>query len=138
MSTPDTTAAAAAGNSDAPTAVVKAIGPSEVTAILVVVAGLLDSYFGQDWGLGKNAQALGLLVAALAGVGMSIARAIKHHGAAHANAAVYVAQLNAAVQSASIGVKPAAITNAVTTINSAPVDDSIPDDLPADTQPPAA
>ena len=87
-----TTPSATAGNSDAPEAKV-ALGPSDIASYLTALAGLLAAYGGKDFGIGQNAQALGLLLAGVVVFGSTIARAIKHHGAMHANAAVYAAQL---------------------------------------------
>ena len=55
------------------------IGPSEITSGAVIVAGLCTSFFGHDWGLNANAQALGVVVSGVVTVGITIARAIKHH-----------------------------------------------------------
>jgi hypothetical protein len=120
-------------NSDAPIAKVNT-GISEVTSGLVILAGILDSRFGQDWGLGRNAQSLGPLVVLVVTFGLTIARAIKHHGVVHANAAVYVAQLQAAVSAATTpGVSINSVTAAVASLNSSVESDA--DVAPAVTEP---
>lgn len=109
---------------DAPYAEV-GIGPSEITSFIVIVGGLLESYFGNDWGVAKNAQALGILVAGLATLGMTVSRAIKHHGAAHANAATYAAQLSTVLSAVKTdGVSVAGVTNGLNALNNVIVADT--------------
>lgn len=127
------------GNSDAPWAKV-GIGPSEIANGIVILSGLLDSYFGNDWGLSKNSQAFGLLVAGLATLAMTIGRAIKHHAAAHANAATYATQVQAVLASVDPGkgISVSSVAAGLKTLNNAVDVDTIPADLPADQQPPPA
>jgi antirestriction protein ArdC len=99
MTSPDTTATA---NTDAPQATVP-WGKSEYASYLIALAALLNGYLGKDWGIAKNAQALSLLIGALIVVGQNVSRAIKHHAAIHANAAVYLAQLKAVSDTISTG-----------------------------------
>lgn len=72
------------------------IGLSEILLLLGFISSILTSYFGHDWGISKNAQALAglgvILIPALTG----LIRAQKHRGAQQANATVAAAQLQAA------------------------------------------
>jgi hypothetical protein len=86
-------------NTDAPQASVP-LGASEIASYVGAAASLAMSLEGKDWGIGANAQAIGLLGAALLVAISSISRAIKHHGAMHANAASYAAQMTAIVHTA--------------------------------------
>lgn len=133
MSTPN----ALAGNSDAPVAAVS-FGPSEIAGYLIAFSTLITSIVGKDWGIGANAQALGLLASGLVALGISISRAVKHQGAMHANAAVYVAQLVAAgtvastpgVSLASVASAANALSDAVSSDFNSPASSGSP--LPAD------
>jgi hypothetical protein len=87
-------------NPDAPQASVP-LGASEIASYVTAAASLVVSIVGKDWGIGGNAQAIGLLASALIVMVSSISRAIKHHGAAHANAAVYAAQMGVLVHTVS-------------------------------------
>lgn len=70
-------------------------GFSEALAALAFLSSLLTSYFGQDWGISKNAQAIAglgvIIIPALTG----LIRAIKHRSAQQANAAVAAAKIQA-------------------------------------------
>jgi hypothetical protein len=124
MTSPDTTTSTA--NTDAPTATVP-WGKSEYMSYLIALGSLFNGYLGHDYGLSKNAQALSLLIGALIVVGQNISRAIKHHAAIHANAAVYIAQLQHvtnAVTAAGGYTDPAAIAKGVAVLNQAVVDDT--------------
>lgn len=79
-------------NTDAPIATVP-FGPSEIVAYITALASLVNGMFGHDYGLSANAQALSVLIAGLVVLGSTISRAVKHHAAIAANAAVYTAQL---------------------------------------------
>lgn len=123
MTAPDTTTTA---NSDAPVATVP-WGKSEYASYLIALGTLLNGYLGKDYGLSKNAQVLSLLVGGLIVFGQNISRAIKHHAAIHANAAVYLAQLRAVTEAVSGGggsVSPEKIAAGVSALNSAVVADT--------------
>lgn len=125
---------ASTANSDAPTATVP-WGLSELGAYLVAAAGLLNGYFGRDYGLSKNAQAISLLVGAIAVFVSNVSRAIKHHAAIHANAEVYMAQLKAVTDALSLqgGSRPPTIeqvTAGVAALNQAVVTDTVTADKP--------
>lgn len=80
-------------NTDAPLAKVPAFGPTEIVSILVTIGGLLTALFGMDWGISAHAEQIVSAGYIIGPFVLGLSRAIKHHGAAHANASVYVAQL---------------------------------------------
>jgi hypothetical protein len=126
---PDTTPAAAEGNTDAPTATVSRFGPSEVTTYLVAGAGIADTFFGRDFGVGKSAQALGILIAGLVVLAMNVSRAIKHRAAMHANAITYAAQLEHVAKVLTAGGGTPTIqqlSQGVSALNSAVIADTAP------------
>lgn len=128
------TTPAPTGNSDAPVATVP-WGLSELGAYLLALAGLLNGYLGHDYGLSRNAQAISLLVGAIAIFVSNVSRAIKHHAAIHANAAVYMAQLKAVTDALSLqgGSAPptiAQVTAGVSALNKAVVADTAVADKP--------
>jgi hypothetical protein len=124
------------------------IGPSTILSVLVAVSLVLTMLFGQDWGLATNAPAIAGGAAALVTVGLTISRALQHNALAGAQAAVYAAQVSSATvvaTSSGGGTSAASVVQATNQLAAAAantdpvleVDDSVPDDLPADTQPPA-
>lgn len=80
---------------DVPLAKVQPIGPSEVASFLTILGGFLVLLLGDDFGVRAHAQEWGALMVGMATVGTSIARAIKHHGVAQANAKVLEARTSA-------------------------------------------
>lgn len=97
--TQDTGSTNPARNPDAPLATVT-LGASEIASYLVALAGLLNGYLGRDYGLGQNAQMISVLIAGLVILGTTLARAIKHHAAMHANAIAYAARATQAINTA--------------------------------------
>ncbi|MGZ4745617.1 MAG: hypothetical protein ACXVYY_00905 [Oryzihumus sp.] len=71
------------------------IGPSEIASYVTILAGLLTTFFGSDFGLGQNAQTVGMVVSGLVVIGSSIARALKHRAALQAATQVHLAQVAA-------------------------------------------
>ena len=93
------------GSEDIPLATVKNFGPTELVGVVTMIAGLLASFFGKDWGIAAHAQAivtLGFLVGPLI---IGISRSIKHSGVHKGNAIVLAAQIAANAQVAAAGVQ---------------------------------
>jgi FtsH-binding integral membrane protein len=102
---------------DVPTATVP-LGASEIASYITAGASLLVSIVGKDWGIGGNAQALGLLASALIVMVSSISRAIKHHSAVHANAAVYAAQMGVLASTVNLVTDPKSVAQMLTAATS--------------------
>lgn len=93
-----TTPAGASGSEDVPLAEVSQVGLSEVMSIIALVASIATVLFGRDFGIAANAKLLAEAAVFLIPMATGFARAIKHHGVAHANALVTVAQIEAAAR----------------------------------------
>jgi phosphotransferase system glucose/maltose/N-acetylglucosamine-specific IIC component len=78
-------------NTDAPLATVPLLGLSEVVLLVTLIGSALTALFGHDWGITANSQTIAAKAVVLLPIGLAIARAIKHHGASTANAAVAAA-----------------------------------------------
>ena len=91
-----TVSPAVSGSEDVPLAQVDKIGTSEIMSFLALVASLLTVFFGKDFGIVQNARLIAEVAVFLIPMATGFARAIKHHGVAHANALVTVAQIKAA------------------------------------------
>jgi hypothetical protein len=84
-----------------------------------MLSSALVALFGHDWGIGANAQALAALGVALISIGISIARAIKHHSLNAVAAAKYGVQLTTALSTAADpGLSNTDVTAALNTIQS--------------------
>ena len=80
-------------NTDAPLASVPALGLSEIVTVLTLIGAALTALYGRDWGVAANAQHYAGIAVVLLPIGLSIARAIKHHAATTSNARVAEAQV---------------------------------------------
>lgn len=97
------------------------IGPSEIAGFIVALASLATTFFGKDWHLAANAQALGIVVAGVVTVGIAISRAFKHHSLSVAGAMKYAAQLDTAFKTANAsGLTNAEVTTSLATLQNAP------------------
>jgi len=56
------------------------VGLSEIVTLLTLVGSMLTALFGGDWGLAQNAQQYAGVAVVLLPIGLSLSRAIKHHG----------------------------------------------------------
>jgi len=76
---------------DIPLAEVK-IGLSEITVILSLICSAVTAIWGDEWDLSAKVPQVAAYAVVLLPIGLAIARAIKHHGVARANAIVIAAQ----------------------------------------------
>ena len=67
------------------------IGLSEIVTLITLVGSALTALYGRDWGIAANAQHYAGIAVVLLPIGLSIARAIKHHAVTAAASAVAVA-----------------------------------------------
>ena len=68
------------------------IGLSETVTVITLIGSALTALYGRDWGIAANAQHYAGIAVVLLPIGMSLARAIKHHAVTTANGHVAVAQ----------------------------------------------
>lgn len=71
------------------------VGLSEVVTLLTLIGSVLTALFGRDWGVTANAQQYAGVAVVLLPIGLSISRAIKHHGSAVAAVTALTALLPA-------------------------------------------
>lgn len=116
-----------------PTAVVKPFGPTEAVSILVTLGGLLAALFGRDWGISRHAEQIVSAGYLVGPVIFGFARALKHHAATGAAAAVYVA--DAGVRSAAAPPVPGPVSQNVTVVQPPAPPADAPPEPPADAYP---
>lgn len=94
--TSPTVSPAVSGTEDIPLAQVKNVGVSELLSIIGLLSSIAVAFFGQDFGIAKNAQILAEAGVFLIPMATGFARSHKHRGIALANAQVVIAQIKAA------------------------------------------